>query len=86
MPEISRFFGIIIRMYPDDHNPPHFHARYAGREIEVSIRTLEILKGRLPVRAVYSVMEWAEMHQGELTENWRLLMAGKEPQKITPLE
>jgi hypothetical protein len=48
MPEISRFFGIVIRMYFDDHNPPHFHATYAGDEMEVGIEPIGILLGSLP--------------------------------------
>jgi hypothetical protein len=66
MPEISRFFGILIRMYFDDHNPPHFHAIYAGNEAEIAIEPIEILEGKLPARAASMVFEWAALHQREL--------------------
>lgn len=66
MPEISRFFGIVIRMYFDDHNPPHFHAAYAGNEAQVGIEPIAILDGALPNRAASMVFEWAALHQLEL--------------------
>lgn len=65
--EVSRFFGISIRMYFDDHNPPHFHAIYGGTE--VGINPLIVLRGRVPRRALGMVMEWAALHQGELLDN-----------------
>jgi hypothetical protein len=55
MPEISRFFGILIRMYVDDFNPPHFHAIYAGNEAQIAIEPIEILEGKLPARAASMV-------------------------------
>ena len=58
MPEVSRFFGISIRMYFDDHNPPHFHAIYAGDEIEIGISPLTVLHGKIPRRALGMAMEW----------------------------
>lgn len=66
MPEISRFYGIIIRMYYDDHNPPHFDALYGDDEAWVNINTLAIFSGSLPSRALGMVIEWASMHQDEL--------------------
>ena len=69
MPEISRFYGIIIRMYFQDHNPPHFHAEYQGMKAEYSIETLEILAGKIPLRAHSMVLEWASMHRKELLVN-----------------
>ncbi len=68
MPEVSRFFGISIRMYYDDHNPPDFHALYAGEEVEVGIEPLTVLKGRLPRRALGMVLEWAAGRQPQLLE------------------
>ena len=65
MPELSRFLGISIRMYFDDHPPPHFHAIYAGAEVEIGIPPLTVLRGELPRRALGLVMEWASMHQQE---------------------
>ena len=62
MPEISRFFGIIIAMNYNDHVPPHFHARYGGQKAIVAIQTLALLRGRLPPRAFGLVIEWATLH------------------------
>jgi len=59
MPEISRFLGIIITMYFNEHNPPHFHARYGEHRAEIAIQTLSIIGGRLPPRVLGLVMEWA---------------------------
>lgn len=70
MPEISRFYGIIIiRMYFQDHNPPHFHVEYQGEQAEYSIKTLELLAGKLPNRANALVLEWASLHRDELLAN-----------------
>ncbi len=86
MPEVSRFFGIIIRMYFDDHPPPHFHAIYGGREVLVGIEPIVILSGKLPRRAESMVVEWAARYQRELIENWRRLNNDESVQKIDPLE
>ena len=86
MPEISRYFGIIIRMYFDDHPPPHFHAIYGRNEIQVAINPITILRGKLPRRAESMVFEWAALHQQELIENWHRLNNDQSPQKIKPLE
>jgi hypothetical protein len=66
MPEISRFFGIVIYIYFREHNPPHFHAVYGETEALIEIKTLGILTGSLPPRALGLVTEWATMHQNEL--------------------
>lgn len=71
MPVISYFFGIYIRMYHDDHNPPHFHAEYQGHEAFVEIATGEVIAGSLPRAARRIVKEWCSNHQSELFENWR---------------
>jgi hypothetical protein len=86
MPEISRFFGISVRMYFDDHNPPHFHAIYAGSEVEIGVDPLTVLRGRFPRRALGMVMEWAALHQRELLDNWELLRNGEAPRSIDPLD
>jgi hypothetical protein len=86
MPEICRFFGISIRMYFDDHNPPHFHAIYASAEVEVGIDPLTVLRGRFPRRALGMVLEWAAMHQQELLDNWGRLHNEEAPQRIDPLD
>jgi hypothetical protein len=85
MPEISRFFGIVIAMYYDDHAPPHFHAIYGSEKAEVSIDPIGLLKGSLPPRALALVMEWAVVHQAELAVNWDLRTAGTELNRIEPL-
>ena len=85
MPEISRFFGIVIRMYYNDHNPPHFHARYGTHEAVVGIDPLAVLAGDLPARAAALVLEWAALHQQELMENWVRLRRAQPPQPVAPL-
>jgi phosphomannomutase len=85
MPEVSRFFGIVIAMYHDDHHPAHFHARYAGKEIQVGIDDGRV-RGKFPPRALGLVLEWWSLHQRELSKNWDLVSDGKEPEKINPLE
>jgi len=85
MPEVSRFFGISIRMYFDDHNPPHFHAIYADAEAEFGIDPLAVLRGRFPRRALGMVLEWAAAHQQELLDNWGRLQNDGAPQRIDPL-
>ncbi len=86
MPEISRFFGIVIGMYFDDHDPPHFHANYAGREARFGIDPAEVLSGGLPRRAASLVVEWAGLHRTELMDNWNALHTGGQAEKIPPLE
>ena len=86
MPEICRFYGIIIAMFYDEHNPPHFHARYGGHKVSVDIRSLSVLEGRLPARALGMVIEWASLHQDELLENWNLTRQQQAPQRIDPLK
>lgn len=73
MPEVSRFYGIIIYMYIKDHNPPHFHARYNEFEAIISIENFGLLNGKLPSKALALVIEWASMHQTELKQNWHKL-------------
>jgi len=70
VPIVSYFFGIYVRMYFDDHEPPHFHAEYQGHEAFVSIDTGDVLAGGLPPRAARLVKEWCLEHQGELQANW----------------
>ncbi|MBB4267534.1 DUF4160 domain-containing protein [Roseospira visakhapatnamensis] len=72
MPTISTFYGIIIRMFWDDHAPPHFHATYGEHEVLVSLQNLEVIEGGLPRRAARMVMEWADLHRDELARNWSL--------------
>lgn len=72
MPEISRFFGIVIYMYIDDHNPPHFHVWYNEYEAVITIEE-GIVMGSLPRKELKLVYEWLDIHKEELLENWRLL-------------
>ncbi len=83
MPEISRFFGIIIAMYYNDHAPPHFHVRYGSERAIVAIESLALLEGKLSPRALGLVMEWASIHQDELEEDWNL---AREQAPLRPIE
>jgi hypothetical protein len=85
MPELSRFLGIVISMYFDDHNPPHFHVRYNQHRALISIDRLSILEGNLPPRVVGLVMEWAGIHKNELLENWNMVQETGKWFKIEPL-
>ena len=85
MPEISRFLGIIIRMFYSEHNPPHFHAYYNEYKAEIEIHTLEILAEKLPKKVYNLIVEWALEHKVELKVDWDLLSDDKEPKKIEPL-
>ena len=86
MPEISRFFGIIIAIFFDDHAPPHFHVRYGEMRAAVSIQTLTIIEGKLSPHVRGLVTKWAAIHQTELEEDWNLAKDGKLPKAIKPLE
>ncbi len=86
MPEICRFYGIIISIFYDEHNPPHFHARYGKSKVSISIKTLEILDGNIPPRALKMVKEWASDHQKELMQGWDLAQSNQPPLKIKPLD
>jgi hypothetical protein len=88
MPGLSRFFGIIIRMYAEPgapHHQPHFHAYYQNDSAVFSIETLEIIGGSLSTKERRLVEAWAELHRGELLENWERLQSGNLPLKIAPL-
>ena len=85
MPEISRFFGIIISMFFDDHNPPHFDSRYNEYKAVIAIEDFRILEGYLPPRVHGLVIEWAVKHQDELINDWNLIKEYRYPEKIEPL-
>ena len=70
MPEICRFLGIVITMYFDEHNPPHFHVRYNEHRASIEIESMNVMAGRIPARVRGLVEEWAELHQHELLEMW----------------
>ncbi|NET40301.1 MAG: DUF4160 domain-containing protein [Cyanothece sp. SIO1E1] len=86
MPEISRFFGIVIRMYFNDHQPPHFHAEYGNHEGIFNIVDLNMLEGNLPRRVKALVLEWAFENRFRLMQNWEQMQKSEAPQKILPLE
>lgn len=86
MPEVSRFFGIIITLNFRDHPPPHFHVRYQKQRALVAIETLTVIAGQLSPRVHSLVMEWAKMHQAELMENWHLAQQQGSLCDIAPLE
>ncbi|OFY66073.1 MAG: hypothetical protein A3H98_07515 [Bacteroidetes bacterium RIFCSPLOWO2_02_FULL_36_8] len=88
MPEISRFFGIIIRMYvePTQHNRPHFHAYYQDSVSVIAIDEIEVIAGNLPRKQLRLAIAWAELHQAELMEDWNKLQKGKLPKKIEPIK
>lgn len=85
MPEISRFFGIVIRMYFDDHLPPHFHAEYGEYKAVVEIQSLIVIGGYFPPRALGLVVEWATLHRDELLEVWDRAVKLQPLPKIPPL-
>ena len=70
MPTIASFRGIVIRMYYDDHSPPHFHALYQGREAKVRLEPPGVVEGELHPRIAQRVLAWAEAHRSHLQENW----------------
>lgn len=85
MPEICRFFGIIISMYYNDHPPPHFHVRYGEEKALVDIESLTILRGHLSPRVLGLVVEWAVQHRDELVRDWQLARSEKPLEPIDPL-
>ncbi len=85
MPEISRFFGIVIVMYYNDHEPPHFHVRYNEMKAKFSIDDLRMIDGLISSRVRGLVVEWASQHQAELRENWRRILARESLLKVEPL-
>ncbi len=86
MPEISRFLGVVIKMFYDDHNPPHFHAEYGDDLALIEIDTLLVFSGRLPPRVLGLVIEWAALHRDELRADWDLARAHRDLQRIPPLQ
>ncbi len=87
MPEISRFYGIIIRMFFFDHLPAHFHAEYGDFKAQVNILTGDVIEGKLPRRALRLIQDWSELHRDELMENYKATQEqGGIIKKIKPLE
>ena len=86
MPRISSFYGIVIWMYWNDHNPPHFHATYGDYEVLINISDLSIYAGYLPARAYGLLMEWAILNKEQLLENWELMRQSLPLKKIEGLQ
>jgi hypothetical protein len=86
MPELSRFFGIVIRMFFEEHNPPHIHAEHQGDKAVFDLSG-NITRGNMKSRtAIKLVREWIDLHVPELREDWELAQAGREIKKINPLD
>ncbi|MCL2800145.1 MAG: DUF4160 domain-containing protein [Treponema sp.] len=85
MPEISRFLGISIMMYFNDHSPPHFHVKYNESRALISISDFKLIEGKLPARILGLVVEWAELHKDELIKNWEMIQKTGNFIKIEPL-
>jgi len=85
MPEISRFYGIIVQMFFKDHDPPHFHIEYGEFKVVINLSN-EVVKGLMPKRALNLVFEWMDIHKNEIMENWELAQKGKPLNKIEPLK
>ncbi len=85
MPELSRFLGIIIYKYFNEHNPPHFHAEYNEFKASILIKTLGLMEGKLPLKVMSLVVEWAQEHQEELMDNWNSIQDTGLYHKIDPL-
>ena len=86
MPEISRFYGMIVFINYDEHHPPHFHAKYGEQAASIRIAPVQLQEGHLPRQAWRLLREWAEQHQTELLEDWELTRNGHAPFKIDPME
>jgi hypothetical protein len=85
MPEISRFYGIVIKMFHNDHQPPHFHAEHGEDQMIVAIDTLAVIAGKLRPRATGLVMEWASQHQDELRRVWDQARNQEPLDRVDPL-
>lgn len=85
MPELCRFYGIVIRMYFDDHAPPHFHAVYGEFQAVIEIEALAVIAGQLPPRALGLVVEWAAIRRRQLLDAWQRAHRGETPGKLEPL-
>jgi hypothetical protein len=86
MPTISIFYGIVIRMFFDDHGPPHFHAQYGEYKATIDIESVALAEGRLPRRGLELVLDWTELHQTELLHDWELCREHHVPRSIEPLQ
>ena len=85
MAEISRFYGIIISMFGNEHNPPHLHIKYGHYKALYTIKN-GVIKGEIPISVLKKVNDWVEIHKEELTQNWDLLQSGRNVNKVEPLK
>jgi hypothetical protein len=88
MPEISRFFGIVVRLFREiesPHHRPHLHAQYQDAQVVLALDTIEVLAGQLPRRQQRLLEAWVELHQAELLAAWQAAQSGRSPPKIEPL-
>jgi hypothetical protein len=85
MPEISRFLGMVIQMYFNEHNPPYFHVQYNEYQAAILIENLGVMEGELPTKTLSLVVEWGQEHQEELLANWNSLRKSGQFHKIQPL-
>lgn len=86
MPEIARFYGITVRMYPRDHAPPHVHVAYGEEYASVAIVDGTLLEGTLRPRVRRHVLDWMRLHREELDDNWRRVRSGQPPRSIASLK
>ena len=86
MPILSVFFGIVIRIYHLDHNPPHIHVQYGEYEATMDIRARRVLQGQLPKRVLRLVLEWLDVRRTEVEQAWKAVQMMKNPKRIKPLE
>ncbi len=86
MPILSTFLGMVIKIFHNDHNPPHIHVEYAEFKAQVEIATGRVISGKLPPRSARALNEWRKLHLKELHQAWETAHAGKMPKKIEPLE
>lgn len=86
MPVLTQFYGIVIRMFFNDHAPPHFHAVYGEHELIVGILPIRVLEGHAPARVRSMVLEWSALHQQELADDWERCRRAEAPLPIAPLE
>ena len=85
MPILSQFAGIVIKMFYNDHTPPHFHSEHGSDEGIYEIETLQLSHGKLPRRVHHQVVKWAGLHQAELRTAWERTRAAQPPDRIDPL-
>ena len=85
MPEICRFYGILIKMYFNEHNPPHFHAEYQEYKTVITIKD-GVVEGKMPKRALKLIFEWLDLHQEELLKNWDTIAETGKFNRIEPLD